>query len=148
MRSLAAFLDGERADVAALAEIESGDALALATRLNLGWAHRGNQALLWNQRFAAAHADDSQRGILLVDGACGGEPLLLALARFTRDRARVTQLRALRSAIRQASGGVVLFCVRPPHGRVGFGDLGMRLVQTPGDELAIYSSSAGLLVER
>lgn len=123
-------------DVAALCEIDAGDALALATRFDRQWAYRGGQALLWNRRFIAGGVHDlylpvsplrafERRGLLRVDGRRNGDPLALFTTRFAADRSCVRDLRFTRTAVRATPSNLMLFIAGPLTGRIGFGDLGL-----------------------
>ena len=108
----------------AFAGIGSGDALALATRFDYGWAYRGQQALMWKPGFTVESVDDEERSLLCVDGSLPAfGNLRCIVARFSSDRRRIAELRRARTAIRRATDCVVLFTVRTPESRVGFDDL-------------------------
>ncbi len=143
-RSIAAFLDRARADVAAICGIDSGDALSTATRFDLGWAYGGGAALFWNARFAAARVGD-RRGWLRVEGEYGGSPLQLFAVRLTSNRESLRALRSARSAVRASNGNALLFASGLPE-RIGFADLGLTEVALGGGScVAARGFSATLL---
>jgi hypothetical protein len=154
MRALAQCVSDSDPDVLALSEVDSGDALAMATRFDRQWAYRGGQAVLWNRRFAAAKVHElflpaaplqpfERRGLLRVDGICNAGDVSLFAARFAPDRACVRDLRYARSAIRAArTARIVLFVTDPPAaGSAAFRDLGLQAVSagdaTPDLMLAV-----------
>jgi hypothetical protein len=141
MRSLAAFVADRTPDVLAISEIDDGDALAVATRFDYRWAYRGGQALLWNRRFAAERLRDAylpispgralgRRGLLRIDGACDGLALTLFATQFEATRWCVRELRFARAAMRGVANAAIAFVAQPPRGRIGFDDLGFRVVAT------------------
>ena len=78
--------------------IDEGDALALATRFDCGYAYRGRQALFWNAHFSAREVLDrylpgaplrpfDRRGLLQVDGIYEGGQLALIATQFAIERA-------------------------------------------------------------
>jgi hypothetical protein len=148
MRTLASFLAEADPDIAALSEIDAGDALAIATRFDRAWAYRGGQALLWKARFAARDVHDlylpisplrafDRRGLLRVDGRCDGAELSLFATQFATDRVRVRELRFARSVVRGVGHAAVLF-LSQQHGRIGFSDLGFHAAGTCDDlEIAV-----------
>lgn len=147
MRSLAEFLAESDPDIAALSEIDAGDALAIATRFDREWAYRGGQALLWKPRFVAKDVHDlylpvsplrafDRRGLLRVDGLCDGAGLTLFATQFAPDRVHVRELRFARSIVRAVAHPAVLF-LSMPHGRIGFADLGFHTIGAAGVDLEL-----------
>ena len=116
--------------------IDAGDALALATRFDCGWAYRGGQALFWRGGFTPHDVHDrylpltplrpfDRRGLLDVRGEYAGKPLALIVAQFAKDRSRVRELRFMRAELRKLSGRALLFVAGQEDGeRIGFQDLG------------------------
>jgi len=142
-RSLAAFLAECDPDVAALAAIESGDALALATRFDRDWAF-GAVSLLWKKTRFAASAAQERRGVLCVDAIHGGSAIALLATHFSEGRERVRELRSARALVRKIDGDALLF-VAEPHGRLGFRDLGFDSAgEGEGAELVIATRGYGV----
>jgi len=116
--------------------IEAGDALALATRFDCGWAYRGGQALFWRDAFTPHDVHDrylplvplrpfDRRGLLEVRGEYAGKPLALIAAQFAKDRSRIRELRFVRRELRDLPGRALLFVAGyEEEERVGFRDLG------------------------
>lgn len=158
MRSLAALFSADDPDVAALSEIDAGDALATATRFDREWAYRGRQALLWKRRLTAHAVHDlylpvsalrpfDRRGLLCVDAEAGNVPLHVFATQFAGDRGAIRDLRFARSAVRRVDGNVVLFISDPGPSRIGFTDTGLQSV-VPAPNLAIWARGLRLNVER
>ncbi len=158
MRSLAGLLAAADPDVAALSEIDAGDALATATRFDLQWAYRGGQALLWKRRVIAHAVHDLsppasalrpfyRRGLLRVDADIGNVPLHVFATQFAGDRSAIRDLRFARSAIRGVAHNVLLFISEPAPSRIGFTDAGLQRV-APVPKLAIWARGFALGVER
>jgi hypothetical protein len=158
MRSLAELFAGAEPDVAALSDIDAGDALATATRFDRQWAYRGGQALLWKRRFVAHAVHDlylpgsalrpfDRRGLLCVDADDGGAQLHLFATQFAGDRSAVRDLRFARAAIRKATGSVLLFVSEPGSLKTGFADLGLQRV-VPDANLAMWARGYRLELER
>jgi hypothetical protein len=139
MRKLAAFVAASNFDVFAVCDVESGDALALATRFALQWAYRGRQALFWTARYQAKACRDEylpfnparpfeRRATIQIEGACDGSALTLFATRFSDDRgAWIPQLRVVRSSLRAAEGAALLFAGSPQK-TGAFADLGFEIV--------------------
>ena len=120
--------------------IDEGDALALATRFDFGYAYRGRQALFWNARYAAREVLDrylpslplrpfDRRGLLAVEGAFDGSPLTLIATQFTAERAvRVREVRFARRVLREMGGPALLFVTGVASGAVSFEDLGFAAI--------------------
>lgn len=136
MQRLAEFFATTDPDVAAFHGIDVGDALALATRFDRGWAHRGGQALLWNARFAVHEVRDGflpspalrvfeRRGFLRVDGVCERAPLTLFATEFSDDQnTHIYEVRFARTLVRKSNGSTLLFAAKS-NARFGFSDLGL-----------------------
>ena len=130
--------------------IDAGDALALATRFDCGWAYRGRQALFWVEDYTAHEVHDrclpaaplrpfDRRGLLEVRGDLERSPLTLIVAQFGSDRLRIRELRFVRSILRATAGRVLLFLARDEQReRIGFADLGLTRLRSD-DRCAIYS---------
>ena len=115
--------------------IDEGDALALATRFDCGYAYRGRQALFWKVRFAAREVLDrylpgaplrpfDRRGLLHVDGVLGGGRLALIATQFATERAiRVREARFTRAILRTIDGAALLFATGVASGAIKFRDL-------------------------
>lgn len=124
--------------------IEAGDALALATRFDCGWAYRGGQALFWREVFAPHDVHDrylpltplrpfDRRGLLEVTGDYAGRPLALVAAEFARDRSRIRELRFVRRELRTIQGRALLFVAGyDAKERIGFSDLGFHRLRGSG----------------
>ena len=133
-RRLAAFVDGAKPDILALATIDPGQALALATRFAMQWAYRGGQALLWNGRYEALQIEQTylpasfalpidRRGFLCVEGMLDGSACTLAVTRFHTARSkRIVELRFVRTQLRDRVRALVFASIRA--GRIGLSDLG------------------------
>ncbi|HET9029618.1 MAG TPA: hypothetical protein VFN49_05525 [Candidatus Aquilonibacter sp.] len=130
--------------------IDAGDALALATRFDRGWAYRGRQALFWSNAFRAHEVHDrylpapplwpfDRRGLLEVDGDYAGARVTLVAAQLATDRSKIRELRFLREALRRTQGRALLFVAgHEPASRVGFTDLQFTAVRLGGG-CAIYA---------
>lgn len=127
----------------AIAEIDAGDALAMATRFDREWAYRGAQALLWKRTFTAHDVHDlylpapvlrpfDRRGLLRVDGDYAGANLHVFATQFAADRNGIRDLRFARNAVRSVTGDVLLFISDPVASRVGFTDLGLQTLIANG----------------
>ncbi|PZR59506.1 MAG: hypothetical protein DLM50_01375 [Candidatus Meridianibacter frigidus] len=136
MRSLAAFLDERNPDIFGLSEIESGDALAIATRFARQWAYRGGEAIFWRRMLDGPRVQEEylpaplgrpfeRRGYLAVRARIADTPLQIAATSIVEDErdARIRRMRFLRNRLRGAPPACVLFA-RLPRGRVGLQDLG------------------------
>jgi hypothetical protein len=134
--------------------ITAGDALALATRFDLGWAYRGGEALFWTAHFSAFAVHDTylpaaarwpfeRRGLIRIDGAYGQHPLALVATQLSNDRAaRIRELRALRAELRAIAGSTMLFAGGMNGSeRIAFGDLGLRCIASESD-CAIFGREA------
>ena len=141
MMTLAATLASQRPSVFAVADISAGDALALATRFNCGWAYRGGIALFWNGSFKAREVHDrylptaaiipfERRGLLEVRGEMmESKSCALVAAWLAEDRSRVRDVRFIRTTLRAIEGDALLFLANySERDRIGFADLGFRLV--------------------
>lgn len=138
MRKLASFVDTNKPHAMGICDIESGDALAIATRFALEWAYRGRQALFWKAPFRARAVQDrylpasaarlfERRGLLIVDADCAGEPCMLAATQLSTQReAYIPQLRFVRSRLRGLNSAVLFAGV--PDERDRFSDLGFRQI--------------------
>lgn len=158
MRSLAALFAAADPDVAALSQIDAGDALATATRFDREWAYRGGQALLWNRRLIAHAVHDlylpvsalrpfDRRGLLRVDADARDVALHAFVTQFAGDRTAIGDLRFARAAVRGVAGSVLLFISEPGASRIGFGDIGLQSV-SPGPDLAIWARGFRLELKR
>jgi hypothetical protein len=117
-------------------DVGEGDALAVATRFDRGYAYRGGVALFWSRSFAAREVLDrylpampmrpfERRGLLQVDGTLDGAPLTLVATEFGVERgARVRELRYVRAVLRGVDGAALLFVTGMPPRSIGFKDLG------------------------
>ncbi|MGZ3498087.1 MAG: hypothetical protein ACXWNK_10605 [Vulcanimicrobiaceae bacterium] len=135
MRSLAAFLAQHDPEIFAISEIDAGDALAVATRFARQWAHRGGQALFWNDAFKARAVHQAylpfratkpfgRRALLRVDGSVDGHACSILATQFAESRdQRVPELRFVRKQLRRTRGLALLFAHLPVR-RIAFGDLG------------------------
>lgn len=142
MRALASCVSQFDPGVLAISQIDSGDALALATRFARGWAYRGGQALFWKNDFRAARVQDvylpfvaarpfDRRGFLRVDGRLLDRPCSLYVTFFGRTRAqRVPELRFVRTQLRSTTGAAIAFAHGMPA--PGLHDLGFS--DTSGDD--------------
>ncbi|MGA7569978.1 MAG: hypothetical protein WCA80_04140, partial [Candidatus Aquilonibacter sp.] len=111
MRLVAETVASRNAEVFCVHGIDEGDALALATRFDCGYAYRGRQALFWKVRFAAREVLDrylpgaplrpfDRRGLLQVDGVLAGGRLALIATQFATERAvRVREARFTRAIL-------------------------------------------------
>jgi len=120
--------------------IEEGDALALATRFDCGYAYRGRQALFWNARYAAREVLDrylpnsplrpfDRRGLLQVEGSLDGASLALIATQFTSERTvRVREVRFARTVLRATGRTALLFVTGSGSGAMNFADLGFTTI--------------------
>jgi hypothetical protein len=149
MRSLAALFAAADPGIAALSEIDAGDALAMATRFDREWAYRGGQALLWKRNVTAHAVHDlylpmsalrpfDRRGLLRLDAEAEGVPLHVFATQFAADRAAIRDLRFARAAVRGVDGNVLLFIAEPGPSRIGFAGTGLRSV-APAPSMAIWA---------
>jgi hypothetical protein len=134
MRSLASFVDEAQPHVMGICEIESGDALAVATRFALQWAYRGHQAIFWKAPFGVRAVHDlylpvqgarifDRRGLLILDAELSGQACTLAATQLSSDRASyVRELRFTRGHLRGGDPALVFADVPAPARR--FSDLG------------------------
>ena len=148
MRALAATLVSEKPAFFAVADVSAGDALALATRFDCGWAYRGGIALFWDATFKAHEVHDrylptsgvipfERRGLLEVRGDVASRPCALVAAWLAQDRSRIRDIRFIRTTLRAIEGDVLLFLANySASDRIGFSDLELRLV-AGGDECAV-----------
>lgn len=149
MRSLAAYLTEHVPNVLALHGVEEGDALALATRFEYGWGYRGSEALFWSSAYHARAIHDrylpatmlrpfERRGLLCIEGECGGATLALSAVQFSPDRARAHEVRFVREQLRRMDGDGLLFAAAFDP-RLRLEPLGFTVVAAPGagDALAI-----------
>ncbi len=146
MRSLASFLAEVDPDVVSLAGIDSGDALAAATRFDRQWAYGDGHALLWKKARYEARGVSEGRGVLRVDGACDGADAALFSTHFSSGRERVRELRAARAQMRSTAGDALLF-VSEPHGRLGFGDLGFATLGERDEDAELLVGARGFALE-
>ncbi len=150
IREFAERIAAEQPALFAIHGIDAGDALALATRFDCGWAYRGRQALFWRDGFAVHEVHDrylpivplrpfDRRGLLEVRGDYAGKPLVLIAAQFAKDRSRIRELRFVRGELRRISGRALLFVAgHYESARIGFGDLGFLRMRGLAD-CAIYA---------
>ncbi len=135
-RQFAERIAAEQPAFFAIHGIDAGDALALATRFDCGWAYRGRQALFWRDVFAVHEVHDrylpvtplrpfDRRGLLEVRGDYAGKPLVLIAAQFAKDRTRIRELRFVRHELRCITGRALLFVAgHDDDAHIGFRDLG------------------------
>ncbi len=135
MHALAAFIARAQPHILGISEIDSGDALALATRFALQWAYRGGQAVFWKPQFKAVSVSNAhppfsplrpfeRRGVVRVDLEIAGAPVRVFATQMSAERERrIRELRYLRTSLRQTDGPCIVFCVSPPS-RIEYGDLG------------------------
>jgi hypothetical protein len=115
----------------------------MATRFDCDWAYRGGQALFWRPWFRAHEVHDrylpappgrpfERRGLLEVDGEFDGRALTLIATQLSNDRARIREVRFIRTTVRRIACDVVLFVAGfdTTAQRYGFGDLGVRRLVT------------------
>jgi hypothetical protein len=136
MRRLASFVADAKPHVMGICEIESGDALALATRFALQWAYRGRQALFWRAPVHALAVRDrylpprarrifDRRGLLIVDAQIDTVACTLAATEFGADReSYVGELRFARTQLRGAAPALLF--VQAPAPAKRFADLGFQ----------------------
>ena len=149
-RRFAERIAAEQPEFFAIHGIDAGDALALATRFDCGWAYRGRQALFWRDAFSVHEVYDrylpiaplrpfDRRGLLEVRGDYAGQPLVLIAVEFAKDRTRIRELRFVRRELRRITGRALLFVAGHfESARIGFRDLGfLRLRGSEG--CAIYA---------
>lgn len=134
MRKLAGFVADSEPQVLGVCEIESGDALALATRFALQWVYRGRQALFWRTPVRVRAVHDrylpprggrifDRRGLLVLDGEIDDAACTLAATQFSREREYyVGELRFARAHLRGAAPALLF--VEAPVPAKRFGDLG------------------------
>ena len=146
MRSLASFLAEADPDVVSLAGIDSGDALASATRFDRQWAYGDGHALLWKRGRYDARGVSESRGVLRVDGACDGAGTALFATHFSSGRERVRELRAARDQMRSTQGDALLF-VSEPHARLGFSDLGFATLGDREREAELLIGARGYAID-
>ena len=123
-----------------MCDISAGDALALATRFDCGWAYRGAQALFWSDDYHAHEVHDrylpidllnpfERRGLLEVRGDFGKDAVALVATRFTSDRTRIREMRFLRKTLRAIEGNAFVFLANyEDDERIGLADLGYEKV--------------------
>jgi hypothetical protein len=151
MRGIAESVAALEPDVLCVHGIAPGDALALATRFDFGWAYRGAQALFWSPAFVPLAVRDGylpvpplrpfeRRGLLEVDGLSAGQPLKLLATQLSQERAqRIRDLRYVRGCVRRTHVPALLFIAgMTGTERIAFGDLGFACVKAGGDR-AIYA---------
>jgi hypothetical protein len=148
MQALAATLVARKPRLFAVAEISAGEALALATRFDCGWAYRGGMALFWDGAFKAHEVHDrylpegaiipfERRGLLEVRGEIASKPCALVAACLAEDRSRIRDIRFIRNTIRAIDGDAFLFVANyAVSERIGFSDVGFTLL-TSGDGCAV-----------
>ena len=134
--------------------IDEGDALALATRFDCGYAYRGRQALFWNVRFAAREVLDrylpgaplrpfDRRGLLQVDGILAGGRLALIATQFATERAiRVRETRFARTTLRTIDGAALLFATGVASAAIRFHDLRF---ETIASEAGTFVAARGVV---
>lgn len=141
MRSLAADLAARKPAIFAISGIAAGDALAIATRFDCGWAYRGAIALFWDASYKAHEVHDrylpmpglnlfERRGMLEVRGERHGRPLTLFAALFSEDKSRIREIRFVRTALRAVDCDAVLFLAGYGAGpqRIGFDDINQSVI--------------------
>lgn len=153
MRRLAEVFALHDPDVACVHGIDAGDALALATRFDRQWGYRGGEALYWNASVRARSVHDrympaapmrpfERRGLLQVDATCRGQALTLVATSFGEDRAtRIRDLRFARSALRSISTDAIAFVANAVSSRIGFEDLGFRVLGRDDHNLIVVRPS-------
>lgn len=141
MRDLAGCVSRYDPGVLAISQIDSGDALALATRFARQWAYRGGQALFWKTDFRAERVlgdylpfvssrPFDRRGFLQVDGRLKDRPCSLYVTFFGRARSQyVPEMRFVRTKLRPGSTAIAF-----AHGvpSPGLADLGFCDTSTDG----------------
>jgi len=144
LRTAAERISRETPDLFCLHGVDAGEALAMATRFDCEWAYRGGQALFWRNRYRAHEVHDlylpspllrpfERRGLLEVDGEIDGAPLTLIATQLSNDRARVREIRLVRTVARRRRGAAILFIAGFDAAAYayGFADLGLHSV-SPG----------------
>ncbi len=149
MREIAERIASQTPEMFCVHDIDAGDALALATRFDCGWAYRGGQALFWRPLFRARDVRDrylpapssrpfERRGLLEVDGTVMDRPYTLVATAFSPDRAHVRERRFVRTVLRALTGEIALFAAGlDPNARIAFADLGFHRMQAH-DGMAIF----------
>jgi hypothetical protein len=147
MRVFAESIASRKTAIFCVHGIDEGDALALATRFDCGYAYRGRQALFWNASYVAREVLDrylpstpmrpfDRRGLLEVEGTIHGTPLALVATQFAAERAvRVREARFARTVLREISGAALLFVTGVASGAISFADLGFTTVASDGGTL-------------
>ncbi len=147
MRLVAETVASRNAEVFCVHGIDEGDALALATRFDCGYAYRGRQALFWKVRFAAREVLDrylpgaplrpfDRRGLLQVDGVLAGGRLALIATQFAGERAvRVREARFTRAILRTIDGAALLFATGVASGAISFRDLRFETIASEASTL-------------
>ncbi|MGR4064449.1 MAG: hypothetical protein ACLQPV_03270 [Vulcanimicrobiaceae bacterium] len=149
MRALATFVAGAGFDAFAVSDIDSGDALALATRFALQWAYRGRQALFWTPHYEAKTCRDEylpfnparpfeRRASIHIEGSRDGNDLALFATRFSDERgARVPELRVVRNALRKTKSAALVFADNLKEN--AFADLGFERVDGTAHDLLVVT---------
>jgi hypothetical protein len=136
MRKLAAFVSESSPQILGVCEIESGDALALATRFAMQWAYRGRQALFWRAPVRVDRVHDrylpmrggrifDRRGLLVAEAEIDEAPCILAATQLSVQRdSYVPELRFARAHLRGDTPALLFAQAPPPAKR--FADLGFQ----------------------
>jgi len=121
MRRLAELFAAEDPAVACAHRIDSGDALALATRFDRDWGYCSGVALFWERTIRAQGVHDhyppalplrpfDRRGVLHVNAVYEDEPLAIVATTIGEERnARVRDTRFLRSILRRLPAAAIVF---------------------------------------
>jgi len=161
MRVIAESIASHGTEIFCVHGVDEGDALALATRFDCGYAYRGRQALLWTRRYVAREVLDrylpssplrpfDRRGLLEVEGSLDGAALALIATQFAQERAlRVREVRFARTVLRGTNGAALLFVTGVASGAISFADLSfMTIASDAGTLVAARDVRAAAAVVR
>ena len=140
MRLVAEAIASRDPEIFCVHGIDEGDALALATRFDCGYAYRGRQASFWKAHFSAREVLDrylpgaplrpfDRRGLLQVDGIYEGAQLALIATQFAIERAmNVREARFARRILRTIGGAALLFATGIESSAISFRDLNFETI--------------------
>ncbi len=153
MRRLAELFALEDPAIACAHRIDSGDALALATRFDRDWGYCSGVALFWTRAIRAQGVHDhyppalpfrpfDRRGVLHVNGIYEDESFSIVATTIGDERnARVRDTRFLRSILRRVPGATIAFIGNELSLATDFADLNFSTLSRSDHNLIVVRPS-------
>jgi hypothetical protein len=153
MRMLAELFAADQPAIVCAHQIDSGDALAFATRFDRDWGYCTGIALFWERTIRAQGVHDhyapplplrpfDRRGVLHINAIFEDEPLSILATTLGDDRAaRVRDMRFMRSVLRRVPGAAIAFIGNGASTFESFADLKYSVVSRGDYNLIVVRPS-------